>query len=132
MAQLQDRYGGDEDEYDEDRTYADDIAARTSSAAAASNISVLPSVKDPKLFLVKCDPGKEEESVWALMKRYLTKQNSREEKLFITSCFTTPASKGYIYIEAFRGITSCQFYLHSTHNIIQFHVYTAAIMQLSL
>lgn len=97
---LAERYGPEnENEEDDEDRYGEERAHQP----VVNSISVLPSVKDPKLFLVKCDPGKEDESVWLLMKRYLSKQSSKEEKLFITSVFTTPASKGYIYIEAFRG-----------------------------
>jgi transcription elongation factor SPT5 len=100
VARLEQRYGAEEEFYDDEELYADEDEA----GGAESKQSLLPSIKDPKLWLVKCDPGKEDESVMTLLKKYLFKENSRDEKLFIRSAFTTPASKGYVYIEADKEV----------------------------
>jgi transcription elongation factor SPT5 len=63
----------------------------------------LPSVKDPKLWLVRCDPQKEEEAVLMLIAKMYKKSKSAD-RLFIQSAFTTPATKGYVYIEADKEI----------------------------
>jgi len=73
-------------------------------ASATRDQSLLPSVRDPKMFLVRCDPGEEQQSVLTLMQRFYAKERSENERLFIKSAFTTPAAKGYVYVEAEKEI----------------------------
>ena len=103
MKRLQQKYGdGDDDDDDDlnDESAEYDNAAQMEETPAA----MLPSIKDPKLWLIRCDPGKEEESVLALLKRYFFQQHSPDSALYIHSAFTTPASKGYIYVEAEKEV----------------------------
>ncbi|GAB5362181.1 hypothetical protein AAMO2058_000776200 [Amorphochlora amoebiformis] len=63
----------------------------------------LPSVEDPKLWLVPCKIGKENEILMKIMQRYASRlRGPVKGHLQILSCFTTPASKGFIYIEAWK------------------------------
>lgn len=66
--------------------------------------SMIPSISDPKLWLIKCDPGKEEDSVLQILKRYQLKSATPDQRLFIYSAFTTPASHGYVYVEADKEV----------------------------
>jgi len=61
--------------------------------------SLLPSTKDPKLWMVKCKPGKEKQIVMNLMQRFLEKRND-PDRIQIKSVIAPETLKGYIYIEA--------------------------------
>jgi transcription elongation factor SPT5 len=77
----------------------EDGANRTSSGA------VLPSVKDPSLFLLRIGKGeREDDIVFQLLQQYYKREVDPDpsRRLWITSVFTTPASRGYIYVEAHR------------------------------
>jgi transcription elongation factor SPT5 len=66
---------------------------------------VLPSIKDPSLFLIKLRRGVDErEALRALLMEYQLREDGKDEsrKLQILSAFTTPASRGCIYVEAYR------------------------------
>jgi len=97
QAQVADRYrdAAGYDDYDED------------GANDRSRGSVLPSIKDPSLFLIKLRRGVDErEALRALLKEYQIREDGKDEsrKLQILSAFTTPASRGCIYVEAFREV----------------------------
>lgn len=62
-----------------------------------------PSMRDPKLWLVKCDPGLEKEAVLKLMSKYF-RYGRTPEPVFTCSAFTTPAVKGYVYVEAVKKV----------------------------
>lgn len=62
-----------------------------------------PGIKDPKLWLVKCDPGQEDLMVLKLMKRYFSWQRT-DSRLWIRSAFSVPTVKGYVYIEAMKKV----------------------------
>ena len=101
VADLESRYGGadgDEEGIDLNEEDYDDY-----DDAEGSSGAVLPSIKDPKLWLIRCDPGKEDVMCLALMKRYLDCVG-KGDALHIHSAFTTPASKGYVYIEADKEV----------------------------
>lgn len=76
----------------------------------SNRTEVLPGIRDPKLYLVRCDPGMEQKAVVALLNKYYSRaalvrnptreMHEHEQPLFITSAFTTPASGGYVFIEA--------------------------------
>ena len=61
--------------------------------------SLLPTVTDPKLWLVRCKPGKEREFAFMIMRRYFERQFA-EEPLQIFSVVASDHIKGYIYVEA--------------------------------
>ncbi|KAJ3361315.1 transcription elongation factor spt5 [Kappamyces sp. JEL0680] len=62
---------------------------------------LIPSVNDPKLWMVKCKPGAEKTIVFNLCRKFLNLENSKKP-LEIMSCFYRDSLKGYIYIEADR------------------------------
>eukprot|EP01105_Mastigella_eilhardi_P026349 TRINITY_DN7567_c0_g1_i1.p1 TRINITY_DN7567_c0_g1~~TRINITY_DN7567_c0_g1_i1.p1 ORF type:complete len:1185 (-),score=297.14 TRINITY_DN7567_c0_g1_i1:62-3595(-) len=61
--------------------------------------NLLPSVNDPKLWVVKCKIGKERELVIGLMQRYLEKRETIDA-LQIKSAIAPDNVKGYFYVEA--------------------------------
>ena len=75
------------------------------TVAEASGIPqhlLLPSVDDPSIWAVRCKPGKENEVVNSIMKRFAERLGTREA-LGISSCFARENSMaGYIYVEARR------------------------------
>ncbi|XP_062504136.1 transcription elongation factor SPT5-like [Corticium candelabrum] len=66
-----------------------------------SQQSLLPGVKDPNLWTIKCRPGSEKETAIHLMRKFLTMENS-ESPLQIKSVVVPEGLKGYIYIESFK------------------------------
>ena len=63
--------------------------------------SLLPNVKDPNLWTVKCRQGEERETCLQLMRKFLAYERS-EDPLQIKSVLTVEGVKGYVYIEAFK------------------------------
>ncbi|KAI9146245.1 hypothetical protein BKA69DRAFT_1043725 [Paraphysoderma sedebokerense] len=61
--------------------------------------ALLPTVNGPKLFMVKCRPGKERELVFQLMRKYFDKAASGSP-LNVLSVFCRDDLKGYVYVEA--------------------------------
>jgi transcription elongation factor SPT5 len=68
-----------------------------------SETQLMPSVKDPKIWLVKCDPGKEMLMVLQLMQKFSSFRRTTE-KFHIYSAYCVPAAKGYIYVEADKKV----------------------------
>ena len=64
--------------------------------------ALLPTNRDPKLWMVKCRPGKERELVICLMQKYLNLKKAGTP-LRIKSVFYQEHLKGWIYVEAFSG-----------------------------
>lgn len=62
--------------------------------------SLLPSIQDPRMWVFKCKPGREQHLVVALMNKFMD-FNRRGEPLLIKSVVATN-SKGFIYVEAER------------------------------
>ncbi|XP_060070304.1 transcription elongation factor SPT5-like [Ylistrum balloti] len=62
---------------------------------------LLPGVKDPNLWLVKCRIGFERETAIQLMRKFIAYQFT-DEPLQIKSVISKESLKGYIYIEAFK------------------------------
>eukprot|EP00466_Bigelowiella_natans_P021345 jgi/Bigna1/87485/estExt_fgenesh1_pg.C_210006 len=64
----------------------------------------LPAVNDPKLFMVPVKIGKEREILIKLLKTFQVRQRmSSHKRLRILSAFTTPATKGFIHVEAWKA-----------------------------
>ncbi|XP_015121054.1 transcription elongation factor SPT5 [Diachasma alloeum] len=63
--------------------------------------TLLPGVKDPNLWMVKCRIGEEKATVLLLMRKFLTYQFTNEP-LQIKSVVAPEGVKGYIYIEAYK------------------------------
>jgi transcription elongation factor SPT5 len=62
---------------------------------------LLPSTKDPNLWIVKCRMGEEKLTCLQLMRKHIAFQNT-EEPLQIKSVVVKEGLKGLIYIEAFK------------------------------
>lgn len=87
--------------------------------------SLLPNVKDPNLWMVKCRIGEEKNTVLLLMRKCIAYRDS-PEPLQITSVLTVDGLKGHIYIEAFKkthitqaieGINSLRMGLNNQHMV---------------
>lgn len=83
------------------RRYDDDDADGESSQhhSHVTQQSLLPSVKDPKMWIFKCKPGREQPMVLALMNKFIDFTN-KGTPLGIISVVSS--SKGFIYVEAER------------------------------
>lgn len=64
--------------------------------------TLLPGVKDPNLWMVKCLLGQEKETVVQIMNKYIAYERKSDENLQIRSVVAPEHVKGYIYIEAFK------------------------------
>ncbi|CAI9740140.1 transcription elongation factor SPT5-like [Octopus vulgaris] len=62
---------------------------------------LLPGVKDPNMWVVKCRMGEEKATVVLLMRKFITYQFT-DEPLQIKSVIAKEGLKGYIYVEAFK------------------------------
>ncbi|EPS73726.1 hypothetical protein M569_01028, partial [Genlisea aurea] len=82
---IQERYARSHVEYDEEESNVEQQA-------------LLPSVRDPKLWMVKCAIGHEREVAICLMQKYL----DRGSELQIRSVVALDHLKNYIYVEAER------------------------------
>ncbi|XP_028794950.1 putative transcription elongation factor SPT5 homolog 1 [Neltuma alba] len=80
---IQERYGRRVTDYDEEATDVEQQA-------------LLPSVRDPKLWMVKCAIGREREAAVCLMQKYIDKGS----ELQIRSAVALDHLKNYIYVEA--------------------------------
>ncbi|KAI8068046.1 hypothetical protein BC940DRAFT_256470 [Gongronella butleri] len=84
---------------------------------------LLPSTRDPNLWVVKCKPGKEKDIILGMMKRYFDRQYS-DLPLETFSAFTKDSLKGYIYIEARRqahvqaALSNIPYVYHSSLNLV--------------
>lgn len=69
-----------------------------------SQTAHLPSVKDPNLWMVKCQIGAEKTAALQLMRKFIAYENIKEDPgpLQIKSVIALDAVKGYIYIEAYK------------------------------
>ncbi|CAA7019681.1 unnamed protein product [Microthlaspi erraticum] len=80
---IQERYSRHHEEYDEEATDVEQQA-------------LLPSVRDPKLWMVKCAIGREREVAVCLMQKFIDKRS----ELQIRSVVALDHLKSYIYVEA--------------------------------
>ncbi|KAH9252560.1 transcription elongation factor spt5 [Batrachochytrium salamandrivorans] len=63
---------------------------------------LIPSVNDPKLWLIRCKPGKEKTIVMQMMRKFFDLEFSSKTPLEILSVFSRDSLQGYIYIEAMK------------------------------
>eukprot|EP01155_Anaeramoeba_flamelloides_P010326 Anaeramoba_flamelloidesa325274_259.p1 GENE.a325274_259~~a325274_259.p1 ORF type:complete len:1208 (-),score=352.74 a325274_259:52-3645(-) len=63
--------------------------------------SLLPTVNDPRMWVIKCKPGKEWSIVTELMQKSFNLQDT-EKPLLIKSALCLSSLKGYVYVEATR------------------------------
>ncbi|XP_073975889.1 transcription elongation factor subunit Spt5 [Rhodnius prolixus] len=99
-----------EDEIEEylRKKYADESAAARRFGDGGEDMSdeitqhtLLPSVKDPNLWMVRCRHGEEKATTLLLMRKFITYQFS-ENPLQIKSVIAPEGVRGYIYIEAYK------------------------------
>ncbi|KAK8769846.1 hypothetical protein V5799_013689, partial [Amblyomma americanum] len=90
------------------RKYADTTAAEGGYREADVELSdeiaqqtLLPGVKDPNLWMVKCKLGEEKATLLQMMRKFIAFQFT-EEPLQIRSVVAPEGVKGYIYIEAYK------------------------------
>ncbi|CAF4125014.1 unnamed protein product [Rotaria sp. Silwood2] len=83
---------GDYDEYEDGEQIPDEITQQ----------SLLPDVKSPNLWPVKCRIGEEKQTALLLMRKYLALEND-EKALQIKSVVVKEGDRGYIYVEAFKS-----------------------------
>ncbi len=110
-------FGMDDDEMDADQLeeyyrmrYNEDAAGLARFGEGGEEMSdeitqqtLLPGVKDPNLWMVKCLPGTEKQTVINVMNKYIAYQNApSEEPLQIRSVVAPEHVKGFIYVEAFK------------------------------
>ncbi|CAH2067692.1 unnamed protein product, partial [Iphiclides podalirius] len=88
--------------------YADESAALRHFGEGGEEMSdeitqqtLLPGIKDPNLWMVKCHIGEEKATVLLLMRKFIAYKNS-EEPFQIKSVVAPEGVKGYIYIEAYK------------------------------
>ncbi|XP_059058114.1 transcription elongation factor SPT5 [Achroia grisella] len=88
--------------------YADETAAHRHFGEGGEEMSdeitqqtLLPGIKDPNLWMVKCRIGEEKATVLLLMRKFIAYQDS-EEPFQIKSVVAPEGVKGYIYIEAYK------------------------------
>jgi transcription elongation factor SPT5 len=85
---IQQRYGRQEyEEYDEAET------------TEVEQQALLPSVKDPKLWMVKCLLGHEREAAICMMQKYIDCE-AQNQPMLIKSAVALDHLKGYLYIES--------------------------------
>lgn len=99
-----------EDEIEEylKKKYADETLAVRSFGDGGEEMSdeitqqtLLPGIKDPNLWMVKCRIGEEKATVLLLMRKFIAYQNS-DAPLQIKSVIAPEGVKGYIYIESYK------------------------------
>lgn len=110
-----DRLGHHDDQLDEEaiesyyrNRYNEDTAAIARFGEGGKGVgdeitqqTLLPEVRDPNLWIVKCRIGEEKVTVLQLMRKMIAYQYE-EEPLLIRSVVAPEHVKGYIYIEAFK------------------------------
>lgn len=99
-----------EDEIEEylRKKYADESIAKRHFGDGGEEMSdeitqqtLLPGIKDPNLWMVKCRIGEEKATALLLMRKFLTYLNT-DEPLQIKSVVAPEGVKGYIYLEAYK------------------------------
>jgi len=112
------RYGGadyddeeDEDEEAEDELDEDDSEVERRPApihrrrvGTSEPANLLPSIRDPKLWLLRCKPGTEQQVICDLMRRSYVRATLPQDALFIKTAFMTNVGSGYFYVEAEKEV----------------------------
>ncbi|KNE65095.1 hypothetical protein AMAG_10756 [Allomyces macrogynus ATCC 38327] len=84
---------------DIDRRHKRTVPRFRGDVSARSQHSLLPSVRDPKLWMVRCREGKERDLVLLVMRKHFF-ATPRDTPVRIHSIFCRDDLKGYIYVEA--------------------------------
>ena len=93
---VKERYGPRDRSGFEDDDYGDEIPDEIAQQ------SLLPDVKSPNLWPVKCRIGEEKQTALLLMRKFLALEND-DKALQIKSVIVKEGDRGYIYIEAFKS-----------------------------
>ena len=104
---LKERYGRG--------AYAERAGVYSGDLAHVPMQFLLPSVKDPNLWLVKCRPGKERDIAMNLMRKYIEYSNT-DHPLRIKSVVARDGLKGYLYVES-RSQADVQSALDKMNNV---------------
>lgn len=110
LADIENRYGALNSSEEEDDGlgvsprnrphYADD--AELYEEGEVSQLSLVPTVQDPKLWMLKCKPGLEKELCVSLLQKYFNMAKAGAP-LNIKSAYTHEGLKGYFYVEAYKA-----------------------------
>ena len=100
-AYLKERYGAHLDDDDDEDFDAD---AGAGGMSEIEQQGLVPSVKDPKLWMVQCRPTHEREAALQLMAKYVAIATGRAagEKMLITSALAVDGLSAVIYVEAHK------------------------------
>jgi transcription elongation factor SPT5 len=90
--------------YENESAYDEYEEPTSTSAKGVGAKDLIPGIKDPKLWMLRCKPGKERNIITSLMSAFYKKLSTGDEEMFIMSAFTTDTSPGYIYVEADKEI----------------------------
>jgi hypothetical protein len=85
------------DDYEDeiiDDEYEDDFEG---DDAAIAQQSLLPSVRDPKLWMMTCKVGKEREIALTIMQKFIDKENA-PDRLMVKSVVCPDHLKGHMYL----------------------------------
>lgn len=91
IAQKYEQGGGYEDVYDDDDEYYE------TDDTAISQQSLLPSVRDPKLWMMTCKVGKEREIALTIMQKFIDKETA-PDRLLVKSVVCPDHLKGHVYL----------------------------------
>lgn len=78
-----------DEEYDDMMDEGDDIAI--------SQQSLLPSVRDPKLWMITCKVGKEREIALTILQKFVDKETA-EDRILVKSVVCPDHLKGHVYL----------------------------------
>lgn len=109
------RYGRTEDEdddMDEEEEEDEDVEHPSQSTTQrqrrrgkqARPVNPLPTIHDPKLWLVRCKPGLEQQIICDIMNRCYARMSLQQDPVFIKTAFITNVGSGYLYVEAEKEI----------------------------
>ncbi|EME28587.1 RNA polymerase II transcription elongation factor SPT5 [Galdieria sulphuraria] len=104
---VRERYGevDDDDEEEEEEEEEEEVQGLQREYIKDKGIEqqgLLPTVQDPKLFLVKCRIGREKEAVICLLQKYY-EYNQKKTPLDFFSAVAPEHLRGYVYVEAYTA-----------------------------
>ena len=109
---------GDDGDYDDE--LVDDEDEYEGDDAAIAQQSLLPSVRDPKLWMMTCKVGKEREIAMTIMQKFIDKENAAD-RLLVKSVVCPDHLKGHVYLYSSYTSHSLPYIIsisiHSHHNM---------------
>lgn len=85
------------EDYDDDVIDDDEDEFYEGDDAAIAQQSLLPSVRDPKLWMMTCKVGKEREIAMTIMQKFIDKENATD-RLMVKSVVCPEHLKGHVYL----------------------------------